>query len=196
MTPPQYKNLKTRFITKQLLYGVLAIGLVFLSVWLLNLLFKVAIGDISCYLATRKELLYQALFLNELLGNIVPADVFILPLEKKEPLHYAIQAFFLATISYFVATLLYFVARSMKETRLLKKFILRRHRKLLRQINRFGGIFLMLSAIAPLPFSLTCMLVGATGYPIRYFLLCSCMRYIRFVVPAVFYWYATPTMPC
>lgn len=191
-----YQKLRRRFVWGQILRGLIAILVIAGLLWFFHYLFEEHLLAARCYLLGKQRLVYLSFLLSEVMGSLFPPEVFILTLQHDSIWVYLGGVLLLSIISYFSGVLLCFVGHLLRRTLLFRRFIARFYKRELRQLKRFGGLLIVLAAITPISFTVICMLVGATGFSFRYFMVYASMRYIRFVILAYTVWHMTPKWPC
>jgi membrane protein YqaA with SNARE-associated domain len=79
----------------------------------------------------------------------------------------------------------WFVGRRLQRVRFFKRLIASFRREHRTSIKRFGFWMVVIGALTPLPFSLTCWVAGIFKLPLQTFMLAALARVPRFVV---YYW--------
>ena len=194
MNKERYHRLKRLFVWRQILVGMIVVlsaaGLfLLLDHWFRDYLYK-----IHCFLLGKQLLVYTFFSLSELI-SLVPPEVFILAVPRHSISMYLWSILLLSVISYGAALVMYFFGALLCRTSFLRYF-LHRYRRRLRQLRRFGGILVVLSAFTPIPFAIVCCLVGAIGFSFRSFAAYAMVRYLRFALYAGSLWYFTPAISC
>ncbi|MCX7986364.1 MAG: VTT domain-containing protein [Bacteroidales bacterium] len=134
-------------------------------------------------------LIYLIFFLSEVIVGIIPPEFFMLwALHERTLVQYMTIVLLLATISYAAGLLAYFAGRFLSTSKFFRFFRRRFLKRLERLFYQYGMPLIIVSALTPVPFSGTSMLVGSSRYPLRKYLLYSLSRYFRFIVYAYIIW--------
>jgi len=134
-------------------------------------------------------LIYLTFFVSEVVVGIIPPEFFMLwALHNHSFTQYMTIVTVLATISYLAGLIGYFAGRYLSTNNLFRYFRRRFLKKLERLFYQYGMPLIIVSALTPLPFSGTSMLVGSSRYPLNKYLLYSIARYLRFGLYAYIVW--------
>lgn len=123
-------------------------------------------------------LIMGILFLSESFTGILSPDIFIVWAKSFE--HPYRIVFILATLSYLGGVISYGYGRLLYNVSFIKYWIDEKFKEQFRLLKRFGGILIVVSALAPLPFSPMSVVTGAIRYPFKNFLILAATRYLRF----------------
>ena len=88
----------------------------------------------------------------------------------------------LASLSYVAGILGYFLGQFWRTRAFVRNFILERYRETFIQLNRFGGLLIILAALTPLPYPIVSQLSGVNNYPFHKFALLTLVRFLRFAI--------------
>ena len=88
----------------------------------------------------------------------------------------------LASLSYLAGILGYFLGQFWRTRAFVRNFILERYRETFIQLNRFGGLLIILAALTPLPYPIVSQLSGVNNYPFHKFALLTLVRFLRFAI--------------
>ena len=180
-----------QFFAKNLLKGLLSfaaflIAFIFFRDWILSN-YEQWLKPI----ADQPFVLYCVFFLNELVFGLIPPEVFMLFFIPKGAAYFAQQIILMTILSYCGG----FIAFSFG--RFLQQFpsfdLLTRIPKLAKwkpYYDKYGGWLIFVSAVTPVPFAFTSLLVGWLKYPISKYLLYGSLRFIRFVLYGYLFWLA------
>jgi len=141
----------------------------------------------------KKPLIIYLIFLiSEIFIGIIPPEFFMIwATHYKKFLIYISIILLLSTISYFAGIVGYWIGKYLNKT-LFFRYLKRRFLiKLDKYLNEFGMFIIILSAMTPLPFSGTSMLIGSSNYSFKKYLIFSLSRYVRFIIYSLFVWEAT-----
>ncbi len=117
-------------------------------------------------------------FISESFLGLLPPDFFILWLKEFDNRYELITL--LAGLSYVGGVISYFFGRALSFNPTISRFIASKYKKNFQLVRKWGGIFIVLAALTPLPFSIVCMLTGLLRFPKILFLIFSSTRLIRF----------------
>ncbi|MFN4298481.1 MAG: YqaA family protein [Thermaurantimonas sp.] len=123
-------------------------------------------------------LIMGILFLSECFTGILSPDVFIVWAKSFE--HPYRIVFILASLSYIGGVISYSYGRLLYNIPMVKYWIDEKFQQQFRLLKKFGGVLIVISALAPLPFSPTSVVTGAVRYPFKSYLLLATTRYLRF----------------
>ena len=90
--------------------------------------------------------------------------------------------FALATVSYIGGAVSYFIGMRISLTPAVSKHIERKIKQHIINLRKWGGLFIVLGAISPIPHSIVSIGAGLINYKFKYYLLWSLFRYLRFVI--------------
>lgn len=140
-------------------------------------------------------LIYMTFFVSELVVGIIPPEFFMLwALHNHSFTQYMAIVTLLATISYMAGVIAYMAGRYLSSYKIFRYLRRRFLKKLERLFYQYGMPLIIVSALTPLPFSGTSLLVGSSRYPLNKYLLYSLSRYLRFVLYAYIVWKTSVTI--
>lgn len=117
-------------------------------------------------------------FINEVFLGLITPEIFIYGIRKTADPYVTLSL--LAVLSYLAGVLAYFLGRYLSTRKIVRERILERHANTMDQLRRFGGLLIILAALTPLPYPIVCQLCGLNKYPLKYFLLITLVRFLRF----------------
>ena len=118
--------------------------------------------------------------ISESILGLIPPEIFILWSSKSaSPLLFL---FALATVSYIGGAVSYFIGMRISLMPAVSKHVERKIKQHIINLRKWGGLFIVLGAISPIPHSIVSIGAGLIGYKFRYYLLWSLFRYLRFVI--------------
>ena len=179
-----HRRLKRRFIVRQLLLGAGAIIVITGVLYLSEYLMGDYIQSIKDYLDQNKEMIYLSFLLSELLGSLLPPEVFMFFISKHSLWHYIQGIALLSLISYCAGIFGYCVGYATQSILSHSARLSHFFRKEIRLLKRLGGAIIVLGALTPFSFTVICMVVGASKFSFRRFLYFSATRYLRFIIYA------------
>ena len=88
----------------------------------------------------------------------------------------------LASLSYLAGIIGYFLGQFWRTRAFVRNFLLDRYKDTFAQLNRFGGLLIVLAALTPLPYPIVSQLSGMNNYPFQKFALLTLVRFLRFAI--------------
>lgn len=88
----------------------------------------------------------------------------------------------LASLSYLAGIIGYFLGQFWRTRAFVRNFLLDRYKETFAQLNRFGGLLIVLAALTPLPYPIVSQLSGMNDYPFQKFALLTLVRFLRFAI--------------
>lgn len=121
--------------------------------------------------------------ISESLLGLVPPEIFIAWSHKMpQPIVYLSL---LATMSYIGGIFSYFIGKWILTIPKVFNYVQEKMTKHLRHIRKWGGFLIVVGALLPIPYSMTCMAAGIINYRFVNLLLFGLLRYIRFYLYAI-----------
>ena len=121
-------------------------------------------------------------FISETILGLIPPEIFIAWSKKtSEPL---INLSILATLSYLGGITAYFIGRASLKINAIREYLEVKMAKNLKNTSKWGGILILVGALLPLPFAISCMTAGMIKYPLKGVLTFGLFRFVRFAIYA------------
>ena len=118
--------------------------------------------------------------ISESILGLIPPEIFILWSAKSgSPFLFL---FALATVSYIGGVVSYFIGMRISLMPAVSKHVERKIKQHIINLRKWGGLFIVLGAISPIPHSIVSIGSGLIDYKFKYYLLWSLFRYLRFVI--------------
>ena len=118
--------------------------------------------------------------ISESILGLIPPELFIMWSSKSgSPLLFL---FALATASYIGGAVSYFIGVRISLMPAVSKHVERKIKQHIINLRKWGGLFIVLGAISPIPHSIVSIGAGLIDYKFKYYLLWSLFRYLRFVI--------------
>ena len=118
--------------------------------------------------------------ISESILGLIPPELFILWSSKSgSPFLFL---FALATASYIGGAVSYFIGMRISLMPAVSKHVERKIKQHIINLRKWGGLFIVLGAISPIPHSIVSIGAGLIDYKFKYYLLWSLFRYLRFVI--------------
>lgn len=122
-------------------------------------------------------------FASESLLGLIPPEIFIAWSKKtSEPV---INLVILASLSYFGGITSYFLGKAVLKIETVKNYLEVKMAKSLKNTSKWGGFLIIVGALLPIPFSITCMAAGMIKYPLKGVILYGLLRFVRFAIYAI-----------
>ncbi|WP_027136436.1 YqaA family protein [Gaetbulibacter saemankumensis] len=119
-------------------------------------------------------------FLSETLLGLVPPEIFI-AWAGKMPSPWLYLSF-LAILSYTGGLLSYYIGYYITEIPRIHKYLEEKMEKQLKNSRKWGGFLILVGALLPLPFSISCLAAGIISFPFRNVVIYGSLRFLRFVI--------------
>lgn len=163
--------------------------------------FAIALFLMERYLITIKEVfefvvsnvdtwtVFLIFTVSESLLGILPPDMFIV-WSKELSSHININAWLLvgllAMLSYVGGLISYLIGIRIIHIPKIHDWAQNKYGELFSNLKKWGGFFVVISALLPVPFSIVMMICGITGYPFKWAAYLGLFRFLRFFGYAVF----------
>jgi len=127
--------------------------------------------------------IFLMFFLSETILGLIPPEIFIAWSKKTStPI---VNLALLATLSYIGGILSYFIGKAILKVRVVKDYFENKMHKQLKNTSKWGGFLIVVGALLPIPFSITCLAAGMIKYPLKGVLLFGLLRFVRFAIYGV-----------
>ena len=169
-----WESLKKAFIPIVLV----VIGLFFINSYIFNI--NEALQSIT---ETFSRLgVFTFFFTSETLLGLIPPEIFIAWSKKtSEPI---LNLAILASLSYSGGLLSYFIGKIALKINSLKTYLEVKMAKHLKNSKKWGGFLILVGALLPVPFSISCIAAGMIKYPFKNVVLFGLFRFARFAIYA------------
>ena len=125
-------------------------------------------------------IVFLCFLISESLLGLVPPEIFILWSSKSaQP---ELFLFIIATVSYLGGAISYLIGMRISYLSTISKYIELKIQRYIVNLRKWGGLFIVVGAISPIPHSIVSIGSGLIGYRFKYFLLWSLFRYFRFAI--------------
>ena len=129
------------------------------------------------------KVIFSFFLASETVLGIIPPEVFIAWASKSaDPWFFLL---ILATISYVGGIISYLIGNRLFLIPGIKNHIENKIAKHIVNLRKWGGLFVLLGAISPIPHSLVSLASGLIKYNFKHYLMWSLFRYARFVIYAL-----------
>ena len=126
--------------------------------------------------------IFSFFFSSETFLGLIPPEIFIAWTKKtSEPV---LNLAILATLSYSGGLLSYFIGKMVLKIDSVKTYLEVKMAKHLKNSKKWGGFLILVGALLPVPFSISCMAAGMIKYPFKNVVLFGLFRFARFAIYA------------
>ncbi|WP_100615777.1 YqaA family protein [Confluentibacter citreus] len=119
-------------------------------------------------------------FVSETLLGLVPPEIFIAWAAKMDMPWLFLS--FLGFISYFGGLISYWIGIAITKIPVVHNYLEVKMAKQLKNSKKWGGFLIVVGALLPLPFSISCMAAGIIEYPFKGVILFGSLRLLRFAI--------------
>ncbi|MBS9774983.1 MAG: short-chain dehydrogenase [Tenacibaculum sp.] len=119
-------------------------------------------------------------FVSETILGLVPPEIFIGWSKKTETPLFNLSL--LAFLSYMGGMTAYFIGRASLKINSIKEYLQVKMAKNLKHTTKWGGILILVGALLPLPFAISCLTAGMISYPFKKVVLFGLFRFLRFAI--------------
>ena len=179
-----FKITKFYDFIKSTAFRGLVIAVIFILVLFLVDAFIFDIGDLlkSIVETCSPFVIFIIFLISESILGLLPPEIFIAWAAKSnQPIFYLLL---LSTLSYVGGIISYFIGRVLFFIPAVKNYIEIKIYKHIINLRKWGGIFVFLGAVSPIPHSIVSMACGIIKYSFKFYLLWSLFRFVRFAVYA------------
>ena len=172
-----------KFIGKSLRKAIIPIVLIVAGL----LLFNKYVYNLNDGLQTMTETFSTAgvlavFFISETLLGLIPPEIFIAWSKKTDDP--VVTLAILATLSYTGGLITFFIGKASLRIKSFKNYLETKLMSQLKNTSKWGGFLIVVGALLPIPFSITCLTAGMIKYPFKGVVLFGLFRFLRFAVYA------------
>ena len=121
-------------------------------------------------------------FASETILGLIPPEIFIAWSKKtSDPI---LNLAILATLSYLGGILAYYIGKASLKIGAVKEYLEVKMAKHLKNTKKWGGFLILVGALLPLPFAISCLTAGMIKYPVKNVILFGLFRFLRFAIYA------------
>ncbi len=133
-------------------------------------------------------LLFSVFFISESLLGLLFPDLFIMwAVLQSSPVLYVLL---LGVLSYFGGIISFLLGRWIGDKKIFERLVRNVRSKYTHKIQKWGGFFVVLAALTPIPFSPVSMLCGSLNFSLKRFLYYSLTRLLRFIIYGIVFYYS------
>jgi membrane protein YqaA with SNARE-associated domain len=172
-----------KFILRSLKKAAIPVILIVLALFLLNkYVFTIDDGLKLLSESFSKLGVFVTFFISETILGLIPPEIFIGWSKKTEdPI---VSLSILAALSYTGGMLSYFIGKASLKIDRFRNYLEVKMAKQLKNTRKWGGFLILVGAMLPIPFSITCMTAGMIRYPFKGVVLFGLFRFLRFAIYA------------
>jgi len=121
-------------------------------------------------------------FISETLLGLIPPEIFIGWSKKTaDPI---LNLSILATLSYLGGIIAFFIGKATLRIAAVRNYLEVKMSKHLKNTKKWGGFLILVGALLPLPFAISCLTAGMIKYPFKGVVLFGLFRFARFALYA------------
>ena len=129
------------------------------------------------------KVIFSFFLLSETILGLVPPEIFIAWASKfGNPWLYL---FILASLSYLGGVIAYFIGNRLLLIPAVKNHIENKIAVHIKNLKKWGGLFVFIGAMLPLPHSIVSLACGMVKYDFKNYLFWALFRYVRFIIYAL-----------
>lgn len=179
-----------QFLGKNLIKLGLVVALFFATVFLLEK-FVISLKEIFSVIVDTVDawMVFVIFTLSESFLGLLPPDFFIVwtkELGGDIGVNPWLLTLMLACLSYVGGLISYVIGAKLIHVPRIHDWALKKYGELFKNLKKWGGFFVVISALLPIPFSIVLMICGLTGYPFKWVVYLGLFRFLRFGLYAIF----------
>ena len=170
-----------QFILKSLKKAALPVLVIVILLFLLNK-YVLTIDDGLEFISTQLSVVgvFITFFISESLLGLIPPEIFIGWSKKtSEPIF---NLALLAFLSYSGGIISFYIGKLTLKISSVKNYLEIKMSKHLKNTKKWGGFLIIIGALLPIPFSITCMAAGMIKYPLKGVVSFGLFRFVRFAL--------------
>ena len=129
------------------------------------------------------QIIFSFFLLSETVLGLVPPEIFIAWASKSSTPW--LFLFILATMSYVGGVIAYFIGNRLFLIPAVKNHIENKIAIHIKNLKKWGGLFVFIGAMLPLPHSIVSLACGMVKYDFKNYLFWALFRYVRFIIYAL-----------
>lgn len=179
-----------QFLGKNLFKLAIIIGLFLGTIFLLET-FVITLKEVFSVIVDTVDawMVFVIFTVSESLFGLLPPDFFIVwtkELGRDIGVNPWLLTFLLACLSYVGGIISYFIGAKLIHVPSVHDWAQNKYGELFKNLKKWGGFFVVISALLPIPFSIVLMVCGITGYPFKWVVTLGLFRFLRFGLYAIF----------
>ncbi|CAM1355639.1 MULTISPECIES: YqaA family protein [Tenacibaculum] len=121
-------------------------------------------------------------FISETILGLIPPEIFIA--WSKKTSSPVLNLSILAVLSYSGGLAAYFIGRASLKIDSVRNYLEVKMAKNLKNTSKWGGFLILVGALLPLPFAISCLTAGMIKYPFKNVVIVGLFRFLRFAIYA------------
>ncbi len=121
-------------------------------------------------------------FISETILGLIPPEIFIA--WSKKTASPVLNLSILAVLSYSGGLAAYFIGRASLKIDSVRNYLEVKMAKNLKNTSKWGGFLILVGALLPLPFAISCLTAGMIKYPFKNVVIVGLFRFLRFAIYA------------
>lgn len=179
-----FYNYFSQNLIKGFIYLIVLVGLIILF----KSYFKSQYDTLEHWVSDDYLLMLLIFLISEIFVGILPPELFMIWSIDDPGAAYTIIVIVMALISILAGWINFLVGKKISTKRFFRKMFTRRLRKYQKRYEQYGGGFIIVAALTPLPFALISLLTGSMSYPVRKYFIYASFRILRFIVYGIVIW--------
>ncbi|TJY61038.1 short-chain dehydrogenase [Sinimarinibacterium sp. CAU 1509] len=123
---------------------------------------------------------FPLFYVSESILGMIPPDLFMLWARSRFPETPYLMVTILAVISYLGGITAYAIGSRIEHIPRVHAYLFERHAQHVRFMRKWGGAFIIVAALLPIPFAIASTIAGMVEYPFRTYLVYGLARFVRF----------------
>lgn len=154
--------------------------LIVASLFILNRFFNINEALVQLTEVLPVSVVLIVFFISETLLGLIPPEIFIAwSGNMVQPwLYLSVLAF----LSYFGGLCSYWIGVGITKIPSVHNYLEEKMRKQLKNSKKWGGFLILVGALLPLPFSISCLTAGIIKFPFKNVILYGSLRFVRFLI--------------
>ncbi len=150
-----------------------------LIVWLKSVIPADVIDKIN-FSEVSPVLMMSVFFVSESILGLIPPDFFIMWLQQFDT--FWMMLLLLSILSYAGGLVSFWMGTQLRHNEAVNNFIQTKFKNITPMVSKWGGTFVILAAVTPLPFSPVSLLGGTLKFSFKSYALCATSRFVRFAI--------------
>ena len=177
------------YFSKNLIKGILYLVILVVLLILFKNYFQTQYDTIEHWVSDDYLLMLVIFVVSEILVGILPPELFMIWSKDDPIMVYTIIVIVMALLSIGAGWLNFAVGKVISTKDFFHRWFDKRLKKYQMRYDQYGGGFIIVAALTPLPYSLISLVTGSMDYPLKKYLIYSSFRILRFVVYGIIIWH-------
>ncbi len=163
-------------VKKALPYIIIAV----IAIYIINYFFNIEAALIKLTETLPSYGVLSFFFVSETLLGLIPPEIFIAWSGKMHAPWFYLSL--LGILSYLGGLVSYWMGRTITKIPSVRTYLEVKMEKQLRNSKKWGGFLIVVGALLPLPFSISCVAAGIIHFPFKNVVLYGSLRLLRFAI--------------